>query len=220
MEVIPVLDIMDGIAVAGESGRRWEYTELKSIYADTSDPLEIAMHLPHRRLYVADLDGIEKGNPNLSLLKNLGHLKSLIVDIGIKDYKDFQLARALNVDVVVATETLQEEDYIDRMIDNGCVISIDMKDGKVLSQMGFLEKPADAFEHFRSLGADWFIFLDISAVGTLSGSRFNFLRDIDIEDAEVIVGGGILPRDLPVLEAMGVDGVLIGTALHRGLFTC
>ncbi|MFQ5816087.1 MAG: HisA/HisF-related TIM barrel protein [Candidatus Hydrothermarchaeaceae archaeon] len=217
MEVIPVLDIMDGKAVAGKSGRRWEYRELETVYAVSPDPLEIAKALPHRRLYVADLDGITEGRPDYSLLEMLSGAKRLIVDVGVRDYGDYMRAKALDVEVVVATETLRGDGTLHRMVEEGCIVSIDMKDGGVLSSSLGFETPSDAFGYFRDRGADKFIFLDISAVGTLGGNRFGFLEHIDTSGAEIMVGGGIVPEDIPVLDEMGVDGVLVGTALHKGL---
>jgi uncharacterized protein related to proFAR isomerase len=35
---------------------------------------------------------------------------------------------------------------------------------------------------------------------------------------EFIVGGGIKPEDLEEMEKIGVKAVLVGTALHKGLF--
>jgi len=217
MEVIPVLDIMNGRAVSGKSGRRWEYTNLKTVYSDSSDPVEIARALPHERLYVADLDGITGDKIDYPLLENLSKVKRLIVDTGVKDYDDYQRIATLNVDVIAATETLQDSEAIENIIEEGCIVSIDMKDGTVLSQAGKFDSPYDAYDHFEMLGADRFIFLDISSVGTLGGNRFSFIEDLDSEDAEIMVGGGIVPEDLAELEKMGVDGVLIGTALHQGL---
>ncbi len=217
MEVIPVLDITGGKAVAGKSGRRWEYRELKTVYTDSSDPVEIARALPHDRLYVADLDGITDGKPDYPLLERLGDMKKLMVDLGIRDYGDYRQAKALGAEIVAATETLSDDESLSRIIREGCVVSIDMKDGIVLQHGSRFETPSDAFNHFIDQGADRFIFLDISAVGTLAGNRFGFLGDMDTNGVEVMVGGGIVSEDIPLLEKLGVDAVLVGTALHKGL---
>ncbi len=216
MELIPAIDIAGGKAVAGRSGERENYKELRSIYADSSDPLEIAKNLPFKRLYVADLDGITRVKPDLELLKKLGSIKEVMADIGIRVYEDYLILQGLRVTPIVATETLAGARGLKEMLDGGAAVSIDMKLGKVLSR--FLTSDAgDAFEFFRREGASKFIFLDISAVGTLGGGKFGFLRNIDFGGAEVMVGGGIVADDIPILEAMGVNAVLVGTALHRGL---
>ena len=45
LEIIPVLDLMNSVAVSGKSGNRETYTPLKTIYASSSDPVEIANSL-------------------------------------------------------------------------------------------------------------------------------------------------------------------------------
>ncbi|MEE8167611.1 MAG: HisA/HisF-related TIM barrel protein [Candidatus Hydrothermarchaeales archaeon] len=215
MEIIPVLDVMGERAVAGKSGERETYSELKTIFSDSSDPVGIAETLPFDRLYVADLDGIMRGEPDLKLLDRLSRVKKVLVDIGIRDYKDFQKLDPLDVDVIVATETLKSPDRLQDML-HGAIVSIDMKDRKVLSP--FLpEEVSEAFDFLKNMDAKRFIFLDISSVGTLTGNRFDFLRALDWSSEEITVGGGITGDDLKVLEEMGVKGALVGTALHRGL---
>lgn len=215
MEIIPVLDIMGGKAVAGRSGRRQEYRDLKTVFADSSDPLVIAEALPHPRLYVADLDGIMKGKPDYSLLEKLGRVKKLMVDVGVRDYEDYRRMKTLGVEVIIGTETLRDSRAIKRMAEG--IVSIDLRDGNVLSQQRRFESPGEAFDYFRGYGFSRFIFLDISAVGTLTGNRFDFLKGIDFGGAEIMAGGGIVAGDIPVLENMGIHGVLVGTALHKGL---
>ncbi len=50
MEIIPVIDMMKGVAVSGKSGRRDEYLPLKTIFCDSSDPIEIASSIPSKKL--------------------------------------------------------------------------------------------------------------------------------------------------------------------------
>ena len=45
LEIIPVLDLMNSVAVSGKSGNRDTYTPLQTIYASSSDPVEIANSL-------------------------------------------------------------------------------------------------------------------------------------------------------------------------------
>ena len=217
MELIPVLDIMGKKAVAGKSGRREEYAPLKSIFSSSSNPLEIASKLPGERLYVADLDGIMKGEPDLELLVKLSQVKRLMFDIGIKNWKDVEQASGIGADMIIGTETLETLDVLRHALErfqNRIIVSVDMKDGEVIGE-ALNGEPTSVFRSLREIGASRLIFLDISAVGMLSGSRFSYLKDIDKKGCEVLVGGGI--TDLSSLEDLGIDGVLVGTALHKGL---
>ncbi|MFQ5800449.1 MAG: HisA/HisF-related TIM barrel protein, partial [Candidatus Hydrothermarchaeales archaeon] len=94
------------------------------------------------------------------------------------------------------------------------IVSIDIKGGSVLSD--FLPpSPSDAYRALGDMSAKKVIFLDISAVGTLKAD-FSFIKDLN-KTGEILVGGGIMGKDLTEMERIKVDGVLVGTALHKGL---
>jgi phosphoribosylformimino-5-aminoimidazole carboxamide ribotide isomerase len=213
MEIIPVIDLMKGKAVAGKSGKREEYKELKTVFADKPDPIEIARNLPYERLYVADLDGIVHGVPDINLLKKLAKEKKIMADIGIRTLEDFEKISKLVHEVVVGTETLRDVKTLENILrkDKDILLSIDIKDGKVISR--FLPKePNKALKFLEKKGVARFIILNISCVGTLRAQYINIKTN-----AEVYVGGGIGRKDLKKLRKMGIAGVLIGTALHQGL---
>src|SRR4051812_48567999 len=71
MDVIPVIDVGHGQAVAAVGGHRANYRPLQSPLAAGSDPVEVARGFtalfPFRVLYVADLDGIEGRGRNATL---------------------------------------------------------------------------------------------------------------------------------------------------------
>jgi phosphoribosylformimino-5-aminoimidazole carboxamide ribotide isomerase len=216
MEVIPVLDIMGGIAVSGKSGRRDEYTSLKTVFADSSIPLEIAENLPYKKLYVADLDGIMKGTPDIEMLGELCKIKNVMVDAGIKNIDDYGRISHIDADIILGSETLQDlETLVAIKKEAEVVFSIDIKDGKLMSP--FL--PREPFEAFALLKnkVKRFIILNISSVGTLS-SDFSFLEKFILPDVEIYYGGGIKKEDIEKLKKIGVSGVLVGTALHKGFF--
>ncbi|MFQ5974830.1 MAG: HisA/HisF-related TIM barrel protein [Candidatus Hydrothermarchaeales archaeon] len=219
MEIIPVIDIMDGTAVSGKSGVRKEYSPLKTIFCKSSDPVVVASSIPSKSIYIADLDGIMKRIPDYKTLEKLGKIKEILVDVGVRDYVDLRGASKLRCDIILGTETLEGIDVLIKGVEkfqDRIIVSIDIKSKKVLSK--FLpQAPINAYKVLRA-HCKRFIFLDITSVGTLRGSRFDYLEDVT-KDAEIMVGGGIRKEDLPKLEEMGVDAVLIGTALHKGFIT-
>lgn len=216
MDVIPVIDIMNGIAVSGKSGRREEYKPLETIFAESSDPVEIAKNLPYGRLYAADLDGIMKEAPNIGILEELCRIKRLMMDVGIKNLDDYKRISHLDADIILGSETLQDFETLDAIKkESEVVASIDIKDGKLMSP--FL--PGDPLEALDLLKnkIKKFIVLDISSVGTLS-SDFSLLEKFTNPGVEIYYGGGIKKEDIEKLKKIGVSGVLVGTALHKGLF--
>ncbi|MEE8401483.1 MAG: HisA/HisF-related TIM barrel protein [Candidatus Hydrothermarchaeaceae archaeon] len=216
MEIIPVIDIKNGIAVSGKSGLREKYTGLKTIFATSPDPVEIVKKLPFKRLYVADLDGIMRGDPNHKMLEELSRLRKLMVDAGIRTIEDYHRISGLDAEIIIGSETLRDFRTLDAIYSEhkNIIFSVDIKDGKVMSH--FLPpKPNDAVELLLDR-IKRLLILDISSVGTLS-LNFSLLEPLKGHDLEFYYGGGIKKEDIKNLKKMGIEGALVGTALHQGL---
>ncbi|MFQ6136307.1 MAG: HisA/HisF family protein [Candidatus Hydrothermarchaeales archaeon] len=218
MEIIPVIDIKGGSAVSGKSGRREEYKPLKTIFCDSSNPIAIARSIPSRRLYVADLDGVMENKPDFDTLEKLSQIKKIMVDPGIRGYENLKKLSEIDADIIIGTETLEDIDVLKKAVEtfrDKIIVSIDIKEGRVSSK--FLPKDPIAASGVLKVHCKRFIFLNITSVGTLSGQKFDYLKGVDAKGVEVMVGGGVRGKDLGELEKLGVNAVLIGTALHKGL---
>jgi len=217
MEVIPVLDILRGKAVHAFRGQRKEYRPLESIYGTT--PQEISRNLPFRRIYVADLDAITRGASNLELIRKIAREKELLLDPGIVTAGDVEKYRELEHTPVVGTETLGSLATLGEVLElfPDLFASIDIKDGEVVSP--FLPSPPEqCFETLHKEGVKNIIFLELSTVGTLSSPPFDYVDNIEHGGkVNLFLGGGIEPGDFEDLERRGAKGVLLGTALHKGL---
>jgi|TARA_B100000959_G_C14962519_1_gene616373 phosphoribosylformimino-5-aminoimidazole carboxamide ribotide isomerase len=221
LEIIPVLDIECGIAVSGKSGERAMYGPLKTIYSNSSNPLEIAKNISLTKLYVADLDGIIQRTPNWELLKKICKIKKVMIDLGIRSSKDLEVIKELDCDIVIGTETLNNLRVLKNALNNygnRIWISLDIKNNEVLSKFLPSDIPA-ALKIINRTGANKIIILDISAVGTLNGTNFTLLKSLKrkYDQIEFVVGGGIMKKDIDKLEKIGIKAVLIGTAFHKGL---
>lgn len=75
MEVIPVIDVRGGGAVAAVRGDRANYRPLVSPLASSADPASVALGLrrlfPFETLYVADLEGIEGRGADVAMQQRL-----------------------------------------------------------------------------------------------------------------------------------------------------
>src|SRR5579872_6031882 len=98
MEVIPVLDLKQGVVVHARLGRRDQYRPIETPLASTSSPVDVARGLlaihPFETFYIADLDAIEGAGDNDAALTRLKtELPNLVfwVDNGVAD-----LARAIS----------------------------------------------------------------------------------------------------------------------------
>lgn len=222
MELIPVMDLMSGIAVSGKSGERDTYQPLKTVYSKTPDPVDIAISLKRKgfkRIYVADLDAIEGRGSNLEIVQKINHVLPVTLDWGVRDIKSFSFALDFADKIIIATETLTSWDDLEEIYTQfprqRIVISIDVKDGQILSRdlsisfTGIKSK----LEEFKS---EEIILLDISGVGTLSGFKLDLLNNFRGMEDSLILGGGITPDDIQNLNKLGFKRYLIGTALHTG----
>jgi len=72
MKIIPVIDVLNGIAVHGVRGERKRYQPLKSLLCKSADPIEIASafeSLGFSSLYLADLDAILGKTANFNVYR-------------------------------------------------------------------------------------------------------------------------------------------------------
>lgn len=221
IEIIPVLDLMSGIAVSGKSGDRETYQPLETVYSSSPDPVDIAVSLKRqgaKRIYIADLDAIEGIGSNLDVVRRINHILPVMLDWGVKDFQTFQFALDFASKVIVATETLRSindlENIMETFTPERIVVSIDIKEGHILSKhlsLGFDELKCKLEE----IKPEEIILLDISGVGTLKSFNTNFLDEFIEFGDSLILGGGVTSEDIQ-LHKRGINKFLIGSALHSG----
>lgn len=219
---VPVLDLKDNIAVSGKSGQRETYTPLQSVFSNSSDPIEIANNLKlngAKELYIADLDLIDSNGHNLHQVKMVNNILPVIFDGGVKDFESYTFFLDYAYKVIVATETLESLDELQRIFEafpkERIVLSIDIKDNKLYSK--HLDISLDKLKKIlRYLDPAEIILLDISSVGTNKGFNKELLKEFEEFKDKLIIAGGINKDSLVELEKEGIKKVLIGTSLHNG----
>lgn len=219
---VPVLDLKDNIAVSGKSGQRETYTPLQSVFSNSSNPIEIANNLKlngAKELYIADLDLIDSNGHNLHQVKMVNNILPVIFDGGVKDFESYTFFLDYAYKVIVATETLESLDELQRIFEafpkERIVLSIDIKDNKLYSK--HLDISLDKLKKIlRYLDPAEIILLDISSVGTNKGFNKELLKEFEEFKDKLIIAGGINKDSLDELEKEGIKKVLIGTSLHNG----
>ncbi len=233
MKVIPVIDILNSIAVHAVRGKRKEYQPLQSVLTQSSEPLEVAKsfrNLGFTELYIADLDAIIDCRTNFQTLRQIAKETGLklLVDAGITSLKRAQNLFASEVStLIIGTETLQKKGFVGEAVSlfggDRVLVSLDLKGEKVIVKMGF-DGCADAvclLKSFKRMGASQVIVLDLERVGSGEGANFEFIKKVIAEvGMNVYVGGGVRDfQDLLELQKLGVSGALVATALHSGKIT-
>jgi phosphoribosylformimino-5-aminoimidazole carboxamide ribotide isomerase len=235
MDILPVLDLLNGLVVRGVGGRRNEYRPVESRLVDRPDILSVARAFRDRlgltRLYVADLDAILHCRPNREACRSLADEKfELLIDAGFRDVESAAAALAAGAAQVIAgLETWpgpRELAQLCRHVGTEQVIfSLDLRDGLPLGELARWRtmNPLEIGIQAAEAGVQEIIVLDLAQVGTGGGvttvplcrqlrKRFPALR--------LITGGGVSQgADLHELASHGIDGVLLASALHDGRLT-
>ncbi len=232
MQIIPVIDIRNGIAVRAIAGDRGQYQPLKTRLTESFEPAEVLRALQREYgcgvCYVADLDGIERGQTNRCTFAEM--VRSgvrMLVDAGISSPEAADDFLELGVsNVIVASETLADIDqlpgYLQRCGAENVVFGIDLKHGYLIaadpkwanrSQLDLIDRVA---EH----GVRQIIVLDLAAVGKGTGiPTLALCQEIKQRwpDLKLISGGGVHSSAcIRGAANAGLDGLLIASALHDG----
>jgi phosphoribosylformimino-5-aminoimidazole carboxamide ribotide isomerase len=230
MKIIPVIDVLNGIAVHGVRGERKQYKPLKSVLCPSAEPLEIASafeSLGFSSLYLADLDAILGKTVNLTIYRQIMSRTGLelMVDAGIADISKAHEVMETGVSkIVIGSETLTSLDFVNQSVrafdEDKVVVSIDQKGGKLLSASEAIMSmdAVSVAQKLASHGVRQLILLDLDRVGTEHGINRTVLKNIlKNTEVEVLVGGGIRSlKELEELRRLGVYGALVATVLHNG----
>jgi phosphoribosylformimino-5-aminoimidazole carboxamide ribotide isomerase len=102
------------------------------------------------------------------------------------------------------------------------VLSVDLRDGRLISPDLAESRPAAAAPLARVLGVRELLVIDLARAGTGSGPPLGAVAELAAALPEVAIyaGGGVRDQaDLRALESAGAAGALVATALHDGRLT-
>lgn len=229
MRLLPVLDLLRGKVVRGVGGRRSDYRPIVSRWTDSTEPVAVAQALRRafgsNELYVADLDAIQGGAPQTDAIRSLCAADfRLEVDAGIRSLGDALPAARDGIDIVAGLETLESPeglaDIVRAIGADRVVFSLDSKGGRPLAGPAWPTAPKAIAEAALRTGIRRLLVLDLERVGVGEGvGTEDFCRQVRSErpEIELSAGGGVRGvEDLERLREIGVDAVLVASALHDG----
>lgn len=230
MKIIPVLDIKNGLTVLARMGFRESYRPVKNRLYPFSNPLATVRKLSSlgfKIVYVADLDAIVYGFLNTELYKSLSSEVNLMLDPGIKSFEEASIVINTGVKkLIVATETIPKLEIAQRILQaygsDRVVLSLDLKNRRVLSKAPELIglSPKECLNKAKRLGFREVIVIDLARVGSHTGPDLELISELKNTSIRLIVGGGIRNlNDLLILKEMGVEAVLVASALHKCTLT-
>ena len=219
---IPVIDLKQHQAVSGKSGMRDTYQPLNTVFASSSDPVEIAQGLKLNgadEMYIADLDLIESQGHNINDIKMVNTIMPVMFDGGVKNCEAFEFFLDYAFKVIVPTETLESIDEMEKIFEKypkeRIVVSIDTKNSELLAK-NFDMSLSEFKDILIRLDPNEIILLDISGVGTEKGYNKKLLDEFAELKDKLIIAGGLNKDSLGELESLGIKKVLMGTSLHSG----
>lgn len=228
LELLPAVDVKDGRAVRLVQGE---------LSAETAygNPLEVALEFQAAGaewLHLVDLDAAFGRGENSALLAEVVGKLDIKVELsgGIRD--DESLRRALATGcrrINLGTAALENPEWTAKIIQeygDRIAVGLDVR-GHVLAARGWTKEGGDLFETIERLERDGcarYVVTDVTKDGTLQGPNVQLLQEVcAVTRKPVVASGGISSladiESLMALNAIGVEGAIVGKALYAGAFT-
>ena len=227
MHIIPAIDIIDGKCVRLTQG---DYSQKKEY---NSNPLEVAKTFEDagaKRLHLVDLDGAkQKRIVNLRVLESIASNTELSIDYGggIQSEEDLRMVFGAGASQVTGGSIAIKnpelfESWLQNFGNEQIILGADVID-KHIAIDGWQKKTSIGLhvflEDYVQKSVKYVICTDVSKDGLLQGPALNLYREIlnYYPEINLIASGGVSSlQDVHELDAIGVDGVIIGKAFYEG----
>ncbi|WP_424356882.1 1-(5-phosphoribosyl)-5-[(5-phosphoribosylamino)methylideneamino]imidazole-4-carboxamide isomerase [Methanocella sp. MCL-LM] len=227
--VIPAIDLKGGKCVQLVQGVPG--TEMVSI----DDAVEVAagwVGQGAKTLHIIDLDGAFSGSrKNAYIMEDIVSKFDVDVQVGggIRDYETAKYLLGLGIDrVILGTAAIKNPDLVRQLADEfgseSVMVSLDSKHGEVVIE-GWTESsgqsPNELGQFFSQIGAGSILYTNVDVEGLLKGVNEDPVRSlVNSVTIPVIASGGVTTiDDLVKIKNTGAAGVVVGSALYKGLFT-
>jgi phosphoribosylformimino-5-aminoimidazole carboxamide ribotide isomerase len=227
MQIFPSINIQHGKVVRLRGG---DFNQAV-VYAET--PAQTAKRYVDaglKRIHVTDLDGVLVGIvKNWKSIEELLKIKDikLLVGGGVRSREDIDRLLELGAErVILGSIALTLPNLIKAWIQSvgarRIAIAVDVKNNKLAvgGWMEEFEKSPNLFlMEMNGFGAKTFICTDVEREGSLEGPNLEWYREVRkfFKEVDLVASGGIRAiSDLHALADLGVNGAVIGKALHEG----
>jgi phosphoribosylformimino-5-aminoimidazole carboxamide ribotide isomerase len=230
MNVIPAIDLMNGVVVRLVSGD----AQTATIYRQFGNPTEVALKWEREgadTIHIIDLDAAQSSGDNKSIVANIVDAVGIPVQLGggIRSGKKAEEMFSLGVQkVILGTLAFERSpELLTLLQDYGkdrVMVALDYLHNHVMIRGWKNATPftvKEALDKFLDLGVDQFLLTSVLQDGRLTGPDHILLNAITRNyRAHIYAAGGISSvTDLARLKGVGVAGVVVGRALYEGRFT-
>jgi phosphoribosylformimino-5-aminoimidazole carboxamide ribotide isomerase len=221
VEIIPVIDLLQGKVVRAQRGERSRYLPIRTPLCNSSQPTDIATALlglyPFKTLYIADLDAIQNRGDNAVTVRQLAQQHPAIsfwVDSGLRSPSEWPYADIENVRCVIGSETQKALDgylaLVRGLASSSPILSLDFNAQGLIGTHELLDP-----QHWP----DNVIGMTLGKVGSYEGPDMQLLEELASGHplGKIYAAGGIRNfDDLQQLKSMGISGALVASSLHDG----
>ncbi|MDB6373706.1 MULTISPECIES: HisA/HisF-related TIM barrel protein [Photorhabdus] len=235
-EIFPSVDIVDGIAMTSNSAIRLTRGESPTLRRPLGTPAEVALAWQNagaKWIHVVDLDAASGRGSNSHLIADVLAAVDINVQVcgGIRDETILRKVLATGCQRVnLGTAALENPDWCARAIaeyGDKIAIALDVKntsEGYQLATHGWNVSKGnlwDLLERLDKQGCQRYVVTDVERGGMMSSPNFTLLQEVCAKTSSpVIAGGGVSSLDdlraLADLSTIGVEGAILGQALHIG----
>lgn len=221
MQIIPVIDLLDGVVVHAKKGERQHYQAIKSLLTHSSKPLDVVAALleyfPFKQLYIADLNGIQKLKQTPS---NFAHIENIAkqfpelelwIDAGINSIGEKRYWEMINAKLILGSENFS---------DLAQFLAVQSELRKFVLSLDYMpygyQGPIELVESTQYWPKD-VILMSLGNVGANNGINTKILQKYNTytKKFNLYSAGGVSNiNDLKLLDTNGMQGALIATALH------
>ncbi len=225
-ELWPAIDLMGGAPVRltkGDFGAKDEYDVSFEDIVKQFETFAFGIH-------IIDLDGAQSGAVQNSVaVETILGTASLPVQLGggLRTFESIKSWLELGVGrVIIGTKALTDPGLMQRLRErfrtDQIVMSVDVKQGKVMTKGWTESNEVGAFEFMASLveqGFQNFMVTDIEQDGTLQGASVELYKKLKNQFPQIylLAAGGVGSlQDLEDLKSTGISGAIFGKAFYEG----
>jgi phosphoribosylformimino-5-aminoimidazole carboxamide ribotide isomerase len=216
IKLIPVIDLKNGIVVHAKQGQRKNYQPIKSVLSTKDDIYSVLngflqLHT-FDTFYIADLNAITGKGSHADLIGHvLNNFPAITfwIDAGYQKVRPFQL----NYLPVLGSECFTDDNFYElAKFEKQFILSLDfdLNNEMLGSKKLFMQ---------TELWSENVIVMTLNRVGSSQGVDANLLTrfKFDYRANNFIAAGGVRNmKDIEQLKNIGIEQVLVASALHSG----
>lgn len=219
LKLIPVIDLKNGVVVHAKQGQRENYLPIKSVLTSKTDIYSVLNGFLQLHnfdtFYIADLEAITGQGSQCSLIeqvaKNFPEI-TFLVDAGYQKARNF----LPNYLPVLGSECFTDDNFCEILeFKKRFILSLDFgANGEKLGSQKFFSETKFWSENV--------IVMTLNRVGSSHGAAIDLLLQFkrDYPQVNFMAAGGVRNSDdLVQLERIGIEQVLVASALHSGVIT-